>query len=181
MEESSVNTCMGEKQRRFEYLVNGYSTDIYRIAYWLCRDKMIAEDLSQETFLRAWRALDSLEDETKSRAWLVTILRRENARRFDRKQLELVDIEEHEPAMYEDRWPDAELERDELRQAIGCLPIAYREPLVLQQLGGFSCEEIAQMLGLGKGAVMTRLFRAKQKLALVLTGDDSVGRVLKHG
>jgi len=87
MHKSPVNTCMSEKQRRFEHLVNGYSTDIYRMAYWLCRDRMIAEDLAQETFLRAWRALDSLQDETKSRAWLITILRRENARRFDRKHL----------------------------------------------------------------------------------------------
>jgi len=181
MDENPVNICISEKQRRFEHLVNGYSADIYRIAYWLCREKMIAEDLVQETFLRAWRALDSLQDESKSRAWLVTILRRENARRFDRKQLELVDIEGHEPAMYEDQWPDAVLERDDLRRAIGSLPIAYREPLVLQQLGGFSCEEIAQMLELGKGAVMTRLFRAKQQLATIIQESELDVRELKRG
>jgi len=181
MDESPVNTCMSERQRRFEHLVAGYSADVYRMAYWLCRDRMIAEDLAQETFLRAWRALDSLQDETRSRAWLVTILRRENARRFDRKQLELVDVEDHEPAMYEDQWPDAVLERDELRRAIGRLPIAYREPLVLQQLGGFSCEEIAQMMGLGKGAVMTRLFRAKQQLATIVKESESTSKILKYG
>jgi len=181
MDESPVNTCMSERQRRFEHLVAGYSADVYRMAYWLCRDRMIAEDLAQETFLRAWRALDSLQDETRSRAWLVTILRRENARRFDRKQLELVDVEDHEPAMYEDQWPDAVLERDELRRAIGRLPIAYREPQVLQRLGGFSCEEIAQMMGLGKGAVMTRLFRAKQQLATIVKESESTSKILKYG
>ena len=177
----TVNLDMKERQRRFEHLVSGYSTDIYRMAFWLCRDRTMAEDLAQETFLRAWRALDSLEEESKSKAWLVTILRRENARRFDRKQLELVDIEDNEPAMYEDQWPDAMFEKDELRKAIAHLPIAYREPLVLQQLGGFSCEEIAQMLGIGMGATMTRLFRAKKQLAESLSGKQVDERGIKHG
>ncbi len=173
--EDAVNFDMADRHRRFEYLVSGYSSDIYRMAYWLCRNQEIAEDLVQDTFLRAWRALGSLDDESKARSWLVTILRRENARRFERKQLELLDMESHEPALYEDKWPERVIERDDLRKAIGSLPIAYREPLVLQILGGFSCDEIAEIMDVGRGAIMTRLFRAKRKLANTIRQGEKVG------
>ena len=52
----------------------------------------------------------------------------------------------------------------ELEQCIGQLPLAYREPLLLQTLGGYSCSEIAELLGTSEGAIMTRLTRARQAL-----------------
>ncbi|MCV5390693.1 hypothetical protein OFC62_38855, partial [Escherichia coli] len=61
----------------------------------MCKDKAIAEDLVQETCLRAWKSLDSLQDEKAAKSWLITILRRENARRFERKQFDLVDIDDY--------------------------------------------------------------------------------------
>ena len=76
------------KQKRYENLVHAYHGELYRFAYWLCQDRSIAEDLVQETFLRAWRSLDSLKDEMAVKPWLLTILRRENARRFERKQFD---------------------------------------------------------------------------------------------
>lgn len=90
---SSVDSNM-DKQRKYEALVRAYHKDLFRYAYWLCKDKSVAEDLVQETCLRAWKALDSLQDEKAAKSWLITILRRENARRFERKQLDLVDIDD---------------------------------------------------------------------------------------
>jgi RNA polymerase sigma-70 factor (ECF subfamily) len=55
------------KQVRYEALVRALHADLYRYAYWLCHEKQVAEDLVQETFLRAWRALDSLKDEKPRR------------------------------------------------------------------------------------------------------------------
>ena len=86
---------MADKQTKFEALVHALHKDIYRYAYWLVRDPHIAEDLVQETFLRAWKGIDSLQDDQAAKGWLITILRRENVRRFERKQFDLVDLDDH--------------------------------------------------------------------------------------
>lgn len=155
---------MKTKYITYEALVRAYSKDLYRYGYWLCKDANVVEDIVQETFLRAWRSLDSLKDEGAAKSWLITILRRENARRFERKQFDLVDIEEQE--LPDNISPDNEqdLEVHLLRRQIYKLEPEYREPLILQVIGGFSGEEIADILELKKNTVMTRLFRARNQL-----------------
>ncbi len=155
---------MADKQKRYEALVKAYHTELYRYAYWLCHDPTIAEDLVQEAFLRAWKALDSLKEEGAAKSWLITILRRENARRFERKQFNYVDME-HQPL--EDcisATTEEQIEQQLIRKQIMQLPEEYREPLVLQVVAGFSGDEIADMLSLNKNTVMTRLFRARNQL-----------------
>jgi RNA polymerase sigma-70 factor (ECF subfamily) len=71
-----------ERANRFNELAEAYSTDLYRYAMWICHNDALAKDLVQETFLRAWRALDSLKDIGAAKSWLITILRREYARTF---------------------------------------------------------------------------------------------------
>ena len=71
-------------RRRFELLCVPHSADLTRFVYWLCRDRTSAEDVVQETLLRAWRSLDSLREEGAVRGWLLTIARRELARVFER-------------------------------------------------------------------------------------------------
>lgn len=161
---SPVYGEMADKQTKYEALVHALHGDIYRYAYWLCRDPQIAEDLVQETFLRAWEAIDTLLDDKAAKAWLITILRRENARRFERKQFDLVDLDEH-PLRDQGVLPsEQEMEHEWLRRHIARLPAEYQEPLLLQVLGGFSGEEIAEQLGLNKNTVMTRLFRARNQI-----------------
>ncbi|MFQ2619626.1 sigma-70 family RNA polymerase sigma factor [Aeromonas caviae] len=161
---SPVYGEMADKQTKYEALVHALHGDIYRYAYWLCRDPQIAEDLVQETFLRAWKAIDTLLDDKAAKAWLITILRRENARRFERKQFDLVDLDEH-PLRDQGVLPsEQEMEHEWLRRHIARLPAEYQEPLLLQVLGGFSGEEIAEQLGLNKNTVMTRLFRARNQI-----------------
>ena len=137
---------------------------MYRYAAWLCRDRAIAEDVVQESMLRAWKSLDALRDDAAAKQWLLTIVRRENARYFERRRLETVDIDNlsaSQAALLAES-PDEEL--DDLRQAIYELDDDYREPLVLQVLMGYSTKEIAATMGLKQGAVLTRLHRARQKL-----------------
>ncbi|MBT0587513.1 sigma-70 family RNA polymerase sigma factor [Alteromonas oceanisediminis] len=159
----SVSSDMMSKQKRYEALVNATHADVFRYAYWLIRDKAIAEDVVQETYLRAWKSLDSLQDQKAAKSWLITILRRENARRFERKQFDLVDIDD---VHVEDDIHDNEttLEHAELRKLMAGLSEEYREPLILQILFGYSGEEIAAQLDLNKNTVMTRLFRARNQL-----------------
>lgn len=159
-----VNYIMATKQTRYEALVKALHGDLYRYAFWLCKEKQVAEDLVQETFLRAWRALDSLKDEKAAKSWLITILRRENARRFERKRFEMSEYEESTISDTVSASSEQEIENHWLREKIASLPEEYREPLVLQVVGGFSGEEIAAMLSLNKNTVMTRLFRARNQL-----------------
>ncbi|MBL0555074.1 sigma-70 family RNA polymerase sigma factor [Aeromonas caviae] len=161
---SPVYGEMADKQTKYEALVHALHGDIYRYAYWLCRDPQIAEDLVQETFLRAWKAIDTLLDDKAAKAWLITILRRENARRFERKQFDLVDLDEHHLRDQGVLPSEQEMEHEWLRRHIARLPAEYQEPLLLQVLGGFSGEEIAEQLGLNKNTVMTRLFRARNQI-----------------
>ncbi len=153
----------------FEKLVNEFSTDLYRYALWLCGDRATAEDLVQEAYLRAWRSIDSLKNVNTVKAWLFTILRRENARLHQRQRPDTGQID---TSQLEDiKHYDTSTEAFVLRGALARLSAEYREPLVLQVLGGFSCEEIAEMLDISASAVMTRVFRARKKLRETLARD----------
>ena len=152
------------KQQRYDSLVTALYQDVYRYAYWLCKNQPLAQDLVQETFLRAWRSLDSLQNDKAAKAWLFTILRRENARLYERYRPDLVDIDDQSIAESDNEEPDSKMDRELLHNAINRLESDYREPLLLQVVGGFSGKEIADILGLNNNTVMTRLFRARSKL-----------------
>ena len=152
------------RRRRFDELVGVFHQDMYRYAAWLSRDRTIAEDVVQESLLRAWKSLDSLREDAAAKHWLLTIVRRENARYFERRRLETVDIDNLTPSQEALLANQPNEERDEMRAAIYRLDDDYREPLVLQVLMGYSTNEIAEMMELKQGAVLTRLHRARHKL-----------------
>ena len=152
-----------KRRRRFETVVNAYAKDAFRYAFWLCKDRDIAEDIVQESFTRAWKSLDQLTDDKAAKSWLFTIVRRENARRFERSKPPMETLETNEIIASKGNY-DTSIEAFVLRQALARLNEEYREPLILQVIGGYSMEEIAQQLGLSKGAVMTRVHRARKKL-----------------
>ena len=164
---------MSKKQKRFELMVGALTDDLYRYGYWLCRDQHLAEDLVQETLLRAWRFMDQLRDSKVVKAWLITTLRREHARLYERKRLDIADVDQdfvEDPASID---LPLEMDRNLLRQEIMNLEVEYREPLALQVIFGYSVKEISAALELSDSAVMTRLFRArKQVLASFDEGSD---------
>jgi RNA polymerase sigma-70 factor (ECF subfamily) len=164
--------AQADNQKRFEAIVKEYSDDLFRYTYWLCRDKNMAEELVQEAFLRAWKSIDSLREDKAAKSWLITIVRREYARQFERAKLPMTDVEDLGVLPERSAEYDTSTEAFVLRRALADLPEDYREPLVLQVIGGYSSEEIAEIMGIKAGAVMTRLFRARQKLREVLTGGD---------
>jgi RNA polymerase sigma-70 factor (ECF subfamily) len=169
MKDSSVGN---ERRASFEALCQSLRPDLLRFAFWLSRDRALAEDVVQETMLRAWKAQDSLLDERAAKPWLLTIIRREYARTFERKRFVTVDVEDliaQEASMLA-AADDQDLV--ELRAAMFKLPDEYREPLVLQVLMGYSTAEIAAELELSNAAVLTRLFRARRQLR-TLCGEDT--------
>lgn len=169
--------AMSLKQSQFDALVRATSADLFRFAFWLCKNRALAQDLTQETYLRAWRSLDDLRDTAAAKAWLITILRREHARLYERKQVELENIDDLLLDDRDSRSPAESADDGLLRAAMARLDPKYREPLLLQVLGGFSCEEIARELKLSAAAVMTQLFRARAKLKAALGGVDEEGVV----
>jgi RNA polymerase sigma-70 factor, ECF subfamily len=172
----TVISDMLTKQRRYDSLVRALHTDLFRYAFWLCGNRHIAEDITQETFLRAWRSLDSLKDDKAAKAWLITILRRENARRFERKQFDYSDVEQDTLEDHLSSSTEDKTEQYWLRRQIGKLEMEYREPLLLQLIGGFSGDEIANLLELNRNTVMTRLFRARNQLKDALDAPDVRGQ-----
>ena len=145
---AQVLSGMKARHQRYEALVKAFHADIYRYAFWLIKDQSIAEDVIQETFLRAWRSLDDT---------------------VDIDDCHIQDDTQH---------ADGDLKDRELQRLLGGLSVEYREPLILQLIFGFSGEEIANQLGLNKNTVMTRLFRARNQLKEALEKqNEQRGRV----
>jgi RNA polymerase sigma-70 factor (ECF subfamily) len=143
----------------FEDTVRAHAADLFRYAYWLTRDRALAEDVVQEALLRGWRAFPRLRERAAARAWLFSIVRNEYLRAVGgaapaAESLDGLDLADERPELF----------GVEMRDALHALPPSYGEPLALQVLGGFSCAEIARMIGASEAATMTRLTRARQAL-----------------
>lgn len=152
---------------------------LYGYALTLTHDRTAAEDLVQETYLRAVRALGTLSPDSNLKNWLFVILRNAwlNQLRHERSGPRFVELEAEEANT--SGWIDSratdpyvlylrKLESEEIIEAIERLPTLHREIVVLRDIEGFSYQEIASMLGCPAGTVMSRLGRAREKLRRVL-------------
>ncbi|MCB1860031.1 MAG: sigma-70 family RNA polymerase sigma factor [Gammaproteobacteria bacterium] len=155
------------RHRLFNQLYRRYEGDLRRYAYWLAGDKHTAEDLVQETLLRAWRSVENLHNTNAAKGWLLTILRRENARRFERFQPVEVSIPV-DVLTTRECGHDTSTEAFVLHRALDGLADEYRTPLIMQVIDGYSQKEIAKKIGITPAGVGTRLFRAREKLRGVL-------------
>lgn len=148
-----------ENTMRFEDVVRPLGVDLYRYAFWLARDRHQAEDIVQEALLRGWRAYPRLRSRAAVKGWLFSIVRNEYLRAMQTRSRQPESVDGLDPADEREAGPGLEM-----REALMALPASYAEPLALQVLGGFSCAEIATMIGTTEGATMTRLTRARQAL-----------------
>lgn len=162
----------------YETMVRAYAPELFRFAYWLCRDRAAAEDLVQETCLRAWKNWVSLNDAQAAKSWLFTILRREHARLYERKTPQRVWLDDEQ---FEALAGQMEMPLLEVREALEKLPETYRLPLLLQVLGGFSCREIADLVATSEDAVLARVSRARRMMREMLDGrpDAQIAEVKK--
>jgi RNA polymerase sigma-70 factor, ECF subfamily len=160
-----------EAGRRF---VREYYAGVYRYLLYLTGRPETADDLTQETFVQAWRSLDSLDERPHFRSWLHRIAHREflQALRGQRVCASLEEVPEA-PAP----CSAAETSAVELRQVIARLPLEEREVVVLHYLEGYSYEEIAAILGAPVGRVRQRLVEARARLRRELgEAKDERGR-----
>lgn len=143
---------------------------LFGYAMALTRDATEAEDLVQETYLRATRAPNQPELNANLKAWLFVIMRNAwlNQLRHNQSGPRFVDLEKNEQTDDAQGNPHVvylrKLEREQVRSAIEKLPEAYREIVVLRDIEGFSYQEIALVLDCPAGTVMSRLGRARAKL-----------------
>lgn len=139
---------------------------LYNFAHWLTQDRSEAEDLVQETYTKALRGFAGFQLGTNFRAWMFRILR--NAFLTSRTGLRASADEELDTLASIDPSPEdvliQEVERDIVRQALTELPVASREILLLCEVEEMKYEEIAQVLQVPIGTVMSRLYRARQAL-----------------
>ncbi|MCS6816729.1 MAG: sigma-70 family RNA polymerase sigma factor [Blastocatellia bacterium] len=165
-------------EREFERQALEYLEGLYNFAMALTRDRTEAEDLVQETYLRAFRGAAQRLPTGDVKAWLFTIMRNiwiNDQRRKRRQQdTEELDVKEEDEGMRgrpladERHRPDVMHEQrslgQEIRHAIESLPAVYREVIVLRFLEGFSYSQIAAIIGCPAGTVMSRISRARAEL-----------------
>ncbi len=169
-----------DKHELFESTVLPYLSSAYNLARWLTRNEHDAEDIVQEAFLRALRSFDTFTAGRDARAWLLTIVRN-CCRTWHRKN------RSHETTMEWDidsqpaaaTWPDPEAtliknaHSELIRQAMEELPFEYREILILRELEELSYKEIAAIVEIPLGTVMSRLSRARKELYMRLGRPQS--------
>ena len=161
----------GQTHVDFETLAQELQPTLYRYALWLSRDPDMARDVLQEALIRAWRAFDRLRDTGSAKSWMLTIVRREFARQFERIRPTLVDVDELPVSDQIVLAYSDDTDVGDMRAAMMKLERTYREPLVLQVMVGFSTQEIADVMGLTQGSVLTRLTRARRKLKELIDGN----------
>ncbi len=164
---------MGDEGRAFLDATLVHRDAVYRVARHTGADAQLAEDLVQETYLRAFAAFER-HDGANTRAWLVTIclnLARSDARRRARRPLEhLGDDLSQRPAADSDVFAavQARLDRDAVERALWHLSPEQRLAIVLMDLAGHTAAEVARMLDCPRGTVLARAHRGRRKLAALL-------------
>lgn len=173
----------------FEELVNRYEKKIYRLGLNLTGNSEDAEDLLQETFLKAFEHLPSFREDSRFYTWIVRIAINQGLmklrKRRSSKEVQMEDISNDDgeviPRDFAD-WrpnPEQELEQTELetilQDAARSLPMTFRTVFFLRDVEGLSTEETAEMLNLTEGAVKARLFRARLRLR------EELSKILKRG
>ncbi|MFN2130757.1 MAG: RNA polymerase sigma factor [Anaerolineae bacterium] len=150
----------------FGALVLRYRRLVYNVAYRTCGDEGLAEDIAQETFVRAWERLNSFRPEGSWRGWICRIASNLaiDALRRQRPQVELTAV----PLVAPGQGPEAHVMRDEraeaVRSAILRLPMHTRMALVLREYEGMSYAEVAKVLDIPLGTVKSRLSDARRRL-----------------
>lgn len=163
-----------DKRRAFEEEAIPHLDTVYRVALRLSSDPSQADDLTQETMLKAFRSWHQYKQGTNVRAWLLTILRNTFINQYRRSKTlgSTVDVDEVEGFTIFDAVQDVDPEGrffdqivdDEVLRAIDELPEEFRETLTLSDIESLSYAEIAEITGVPVGTVKSRLFRARQAL-----------------
>ena len=173
----------GRAKSLFEGLARRFYAGVYNYRCWMSRDVSLAEDLTQETFMRIWQHPPELRSQRALKAWVFRVARNEFLQHYRRAGLATVALED--PAGVESAGgpssdPQMSVEREDLRRAVrGAverLPDHYREVIVLHNLEDLSLVQIAEVLEIPVGTVKSRRAKALSMLRHLLqeVGTDEV-------
>jgi RNA polymerase sigma-70 factor (ECF subfamily) len=174
--ESLIRRCQRGDKLAIEALIRRYQNYVFRLCYLVMRNEQDAEDMTQETFIRAFRALPRFEIRPgiSFEAWLYRISVNCCRSRMRRKWYQVLPWPDPAPQLVtepEDQ-PDRKLvqgeRRDEMLQAVDELGEKHRLVVILRYYAGLSNEEIAEALNIPSGTVRSRLHTARQRLKAVL-------------
>jgi RNA polymerase sigma factor (sigma-70 family) len=164
----------------FEELAMPLLDSLYNFARWLAQNQTDAEDLVQETYLKALRGFASFQPGTNFRAWMFQILRNtflSSRSKLERRMTIAMDSEEEDgfDLAVENQTPETifmnRSNSEQVQKAIDHLPVHYREALLLCEVEEMSYQEIAEILSIPIGTVMSRLSRARQAVRESLSGS----------
>ncbi|MBU1700563.1 MAG: sigma-70 family RNA polymerase sigma factor [Candidatus Eisenbacteria bacterium] len=168
-EEINIRLCQRGQREAFEPLVRQYGPWAFRFALGMVRDEDTAKDLSQEAFIRAYRAIKTFNPDLPFYPWFHQILRRICLDHLRRKR-PTVAVEELDNILSDTDGRDMARAREtaecqeRVRIAMNCLPAKDREILVLREFQEMSYVEIASLLDVPRGTVMSRLYYARRRL-----------------
>jgi RNA polymerase sigma factor (sigma-70 family) len=156
----------------FEELVRAYQADVFRFTQYLTRDRDLAEEVTQETFLRAFRFIARFRGDSKFSSWLLRIARNcaMDALRGRRRQ------EQQEQGAEPVAVTDGGVARAELDAALAAISPEHRQVFLLVEIFGLSYQETADVLHVNVGTVKSRMFRARKGLCRALADDEVAAR-----
>ena len=159
------------KEEMIEHMVNLYQLPLLRLCIMYLHDEEQAKDAVQETFIKAYRNLDGFRNDASEKTWLTRIAINTCKNMYRSGWFKHID-RSVTLDMVAERPAPANDEDDELTTAIMNLPIKLREVALICWLQGMTNEEAADMLGISRQAVGSRLNRARKKLRFAMEGSD---------
>ena len=166
------------RERAFEHEAMPHTASLLRAAISITRNSAVAEDLVQETLLRAWRFFDRFDQGTNCKAWLFRIMLNLSTRVREKRTAEsILSIPLDETHDEDHAFTNGDfLQQLLIRRAFEALPHDQRTVLHLAIIDGFTCKEIAELLSLPMGTVMSRLSRGRAALRDQLAGQEVRGK-----
>lgn len=184
---AAVKRVLAGDTNAFEPLVREYEKNVYNLALRMVKNPEDAQDMTQESFIRAYNSLSSFRGESRFSVWLYRIVSnvcldhiRAASRRpavslsTENDEGESVELEIADESKSPQELLERKMTREAVRRGLELLPSEHRQILLLREIQGFSYDEISEILSLEHGTVKSRIFRARKKLCEFLLRDGNI-------
>lgn len=184
---AAVKRVLAGDTNAFEPLVREYEKNVYNLALRMVKNPEDAQDMTQESFIRAYNSLSSFRGESRFSVWLYRIVSnvcldhiRAASRRpavslsTENDEGESVELEIADESKSPQELLERKMTREAVRRGLELLPPEHRQILLLREIQGFSYDEISEILSLEHGTVKSRIFRARKKLCEFLLRDGNI-------